>query len=348
MTFLIVLICVGISGFLSAAEIAFVTARRSQIRSLAKDGNPKASLLKRLRENPERTLSVIQLGESLITAIGAAVGFIGTAKYLSPWLIEHFKLSPSFAQFLSVAAIVMIFTYLDVVFGELVPKVLALRHPLWVATLTSRFLWVLEQTLHPLVSFLEWSTRLFVHSFFRVKSWNFLHENEGDFDLEALPDPHRHLVLNAVALEKRRVQDIYLPWERVTFIDWSQTFDEVARIIAQCAHSRIPVIRDGKLEGILNNRDFTSALISGEKEWRPLIRRAARLQQSITLLHALKALQGRRNQFAVVYNESEIVGIITMQDIFDRIVGDIYDEDDKGSLKQILAGNDGFSIQHEL
>ncbi len=328
MTFIIVFACIVISGLLSAAEIAFVTARRSQIRSLAKDGNPNASLLRRLRENPERTLSVIQLGESLVTAIAAAVGFIGTAKYLSPWLIEHFHLSPSFAQFLSVAAIVMGFTYLDVVFGELVPKVLALRHPLWVAMLTSRFLLVLEQSLHPLVSFLEWSTRRFVTVF-----------DEGEVELEALPDPHRHLVLNAVALEKRRVEDIYLPWENVDVLHWNQTFEEVTKAIADSLHTRLPVLKDGKIEGILNSRDFTFAMMAGERDWHQLLRKAATLQQSTTLLTALKTLRGRRNQVAIVFKGHEVLGIVTMQDIFDQIVGDIYDENDEAAMKQLFASS---------
>ncbi len=341
MTFLIVLFCIILSGFLSAAEIAFVTARRSQIRMLAKSGSSRARLLKRLRENPERTLSVIQLGESFISAIAAAVGFIGTAKYLSPWLVEHLSMNPFVAQLFSVAVVVVGFTYADVVFGELVPKVLALRHPLWVATWTSHVLWLLEVSLRPLVNFLEWSTRTFVHAFFRVKSWRLHKEDDAEFDLEALPDPHRHLVLNAVALERRRIQEIYLPWKDVIWIDWNTCFEEVAKVIASSNHTRIPVLRDGKLEGILSSRDFMAALVAGEKTWQSLVRRVARIQQNATLFQALKTLQGRKNQMAVVYEGPQILGIVTMQDIFEQIVGDIYDEDDAGSLKQILSQNDG-------
>ncbi|MBN8554860.1 MAG: HlyC/CorC family transporter [Deltaproteobacteria bacterium] len=347
MSFSIVFICILLSAVLSAAEIAFVTSRRSQIRSLAKSGHKQAQILRHLRENPERTLSVIQLGESFVNTLATTVGFIGTAKYLSPWLVENIGLSFVVAQLCSIAVVVTGYTYLDVVFGELVPKVLALRHPLWVATATSRFLWTLECTMKPLVSFLEWSTRSFVQIFFRVKAWSFTHENEAEFDLDSLPDPHRHLVLNAVALERRRVQEIYLPWENVLSLDWTQSFDEVAVIIASTKHTRLPVLKDGKLEGILNSRDFMAALIAGKKEWHPLLRKATRMQENVSLLHALKILRGRRNQLAVVYSGPNILGILTMRDIFDQIVGDIYDENDANSLRHILAGNDAFKSNNK-
>jgi putative hemolysin len=243
------------------------------------------------------------------------------------------------AQLLSIGVVVVGFTYLDVVFGELVPKVLALRHPLWVAILSSRFLSAFETGLRPFVSFLEWSTRTFIQIFLKPRRWRPIEENKSEFEWDVLPDAHRHLVLNAVALEKRRLQDMYLPWSEVVWVDWNQSFEEVAKIVTSSEHSRFPVLKNGNLEGIITNRDFTAAVLSGQTEWHTLLRKVCRLQQTTKLLHALKSLQGRKNQIAVVYDGSRIVGITTVRDIFEKIIGDIYDEDDVSALQHLLGSS---------
>src|SRR5579862_2943260 len=133
MEWIIIGVCLCLNAFLNAAEMAFVTLTRSQIKELAKSGKRSAVVLLSLRENPERTLSVMQVGIGMVGALAAAVGGAEAHQTLSPYLIQRFSLTPLFGKVLSITLIVLPLTFTNVIFAELVPKTLALRNPAKIA-----------------------------------------------------------------------------------------------------------------------------------------------------------------------------------------------------------------------
>src|SRR3984957_20395939 len=119
MDWLIIPICLGLNALLAAAEMAFVTLTRAQLKELAKSGKSSAETLLILRENPERTLSVMQVGIGLVGALAAAVGGAEAHQTLAPYLVKNFDLGLHMARVLSITLIVMPLTFLNVVFAEL-------------------------------------------------------------------------------------------------------------------------------------------------------------------------------------------------------------------------------------
>jgi putative hemolysin len=127
--FIVVLICLLLNSFFAAFEMAFVTVTKEDLADSADKFKDEITKIFLLKKNPERTLSVIQIGISLVGAISAAVGGNGAVESFSPYLESKFGLSPTMAEATSVLSVILPLTYLSVVFGELVPKTIALNNP---------------------------------------------------------------------------------------------------------------------------------------------------------------------------------------------------------------------------
>ncbi len=138
MEWIVVLVCLFLNALLAAAEIAFVTLTRAQLREVAKSGKKSALTLIELRENPERTLSVMQIGISLVGALAAAVGGAEAHQTIAPYFQMRFDLSDTTARVLSLLTVVVPITILSVVFGELVPKTLIKYFCPWWISLNGR------------------------------------------------------------------------------------------------------------------------------------------------------------------------------------------------------------------
>ena len=151
----VIVICLLINAILSCVEMAFVTVSKPHLRKLAARGDKLAQKVLALRSNPERILSVLQIGITLVGAISAAVGGAGAEETLSPIYQQMFNVSEHVAESLAIVSIVLPLTYLSVVIGELVPKTLALRFPMKFAKLGSFFLAALDKFFSPVVFIFE-------------------------------------------------------------------------------------------------------------------------------------------------------------------------------------------------
>jgi putative hemolysin len=154
--------CLALNAFLAGAEMAFVIIPKSLLRRLKRSGDVRAAKALELRRRPERTLSVIQVGITLVGVLGAAVGGAGAEESISPLLMAKFGASENTAEVLSVVLVVIPITYLSVVIGELAPKGLALRHPARLILMNAGWLYWFDRALSPIVSLLEGSTKLFM------------------------------------------------------------------------------------------------------------------------------------------------------------------------------------------
>lgn len=160
---------------------------------------------------------------------------------------------------------------------------------------------------------------------------------EYTVELGALSSQHRQYVLNLVDLERKRIQDIYLPWEQVIAVDAEQTAQAVGAIVIRSGHTRLPVLHGAAVAGILNTKEFNALRAAGGENWLPLARPVVELQVTTPLLTGLKMLQDRRIHLGIVYAGRTRLGIVTLEDILEEVVGEIYDEDDEGTLKRILS-----------
>jgi putative hemolysin len=334
---LLILICLIFNALLAGSETAFIALSPSSLKEWVKKGNQKAQLLLTLRENPERTLSIIQIGITFLGAFAAALGGAGAEETITPWLIHTFKFKEPLAEIVSLMIVVIPLTFISVVIGELVPKTLALRRPLFFASKSAPWLFQASRFIDPIVSLLEWSTKLILSYFPKEHIVHEENSEESAILIEHLSPFDKQYILNIVKIEKTTLQEISLNWSEVVYVDSHQSSSEVEQIIISSGHTRLPVMKDQEVVGVINAKEFLAFQKTGQNNWLSIIRVPIKPDGQLPILSALRLMQKQRSHMAIVYQGQNRRGIITMEAIFEEIVGDIYDEEDEGSLKRILA-----------
>ncbi|MGE3758143.1 MAG: hemolysin family protein [Pseudobdellovibrionaceae bacterium] len=340
---LVVLICLLLNALLSAAEMAFVSVSKPALRERVRQGDKKASLLLKLRQNPERTLSVMQIGITMVGAVAAAVGGAGAEESLTPYLQNFFGVSEQVASAISITAVVIPLTLLSVVLGELVPKSLALRNSWLYASVSAPWILAFDRILSPIVDVLEWSTKKILRLFFRDHSIEKIEADtpqDGTVNIANLTAQHRQYILNLVNIEHKKVRDILLDWNHVIFVDRDLSLTDVERVILSSGHTRLPVIDGDKVMGVINSKEFLALKAAASPTWDAIIRPILEFNENTPLISALRQMQEKRSHLALVYNfQRNRIGIVTLEDIIEEVIGDVYDEDDDGVVRKILSSS---------
>ncbi|MBM4252246.1 MAG: HlyC/CorC family transporter [Deltaproteobacteria bacterium] len=337
-------VCLVLNAILAAYEMAFVAVPRPELRRLAEAGGKYAEATLKLRENPERTLSIIQVGITLVGAVAAAVGGAGAAETIEPYLMNNFNLSQSSAEWIAIVIVVVPITYLNVILGELVPKSLALRNPIRILIYGARWFAIADRFLAPVITLLEWSTKRVIALLFpaepKVESAD---SAPIALELESFSPTHRRFILNLVDLESRRLKEIMIPWTDVACVNVASNIEQVNKVVLASGHTRLPVVQtvDGalpRLIGMLHTKEYATLRDSGEKEWTAIIRQPILANPLDLALNTLRQMQTKRSHMAIVMSSAgQPVGLVTLEDILEEIVGEIYDEDDDGRVRQLFA-----------
>lgn len=334
----IVFTCLLINAFFSAYEMAFVTVTKDKLSEL-EEKHPL--LLKRIRifkKLPERTLSVIQIGITLVGAIAAAVGGTGAVEQLEPFLEEKLNIVPTLAEAIAVAIVILPLTYFSVVFGELIPKTFALKYPTRILIFGTKILFLIDKALSPIVSFLELSTSFFLN---RLKLKHVKEEVETSqlmIDIGHLPNYHKNFVYNLVSLKGYTVQKTFIPSEDIDYINFSDSKDEILEKIRTTSHTRYPVIDGDTVVGLIQSKIFREIYDDPKISWESIIRPITVVNLKENILDVFLKMQKKRQHMASVINEkNEHVGIITLLDILEEIVGDIEEEEPSKGLHKLIA-----------
>ncbi|GAB4189118.1 MAG: hemolysin family protein [Simkaniaceae bacterium] len=338
---IIIFFCLVLNGVLACAEIAFVSVSKPALRVLVKQGNNKAKRLLQFREKPERILSVIQVGITFLAFLAAAFGGSGATKNIAPHISSAFHVNMTIAIVISNLLIVIPLTYLNVVFSELVPKVLALRRTMYFALATVRWLDFIQKIISPVITVLEWSTRKAADLFFRiVKIQKKGEEGEGEVvEIGGLTSSSKQYIFNIVSLEQKTLKQIVIPWENAVIAYDNQSEEDVENIAISSGHTRLPVLRDEKVIGILHTKEFFAFQKTKkdmQQTWTVLIRPALKFKEDTFLLTAFRKMQMEQSHMAIVYENETKIGFITLEDILEQVVGEIYDEDDDREVMRFL------------
>jgi putative hemolysin len=226
-------------------------------------------------------------------------------------------------------------TALTVLFGELVPKALALRQPYRIAIAASAMLWVLDRAFSPLVALFAGMTRRLVsalhHVFSRIPAPDAIAQDEA---VEEIDRHHERLLLNLAEFESRSVSEVLIPWQKAVFAERHQTLEEVLGLAIDTGHTRLPVCRQGRVQALIHTKELIAFASQGGKDWVLLLRPILRARRGDSLLRLLKEMQSKHSHMAIVESEDGFpLGFLTLEDLLETIVGAIQDEDDQPRLR---------------
>jgi putative hemolysin len=344
--FFIVILCLVINAFFSAYEMAFVTVSKEELGDLEESSKSLFKKISLFKKKPERTLSVIQIGITLVGAIAAAVGGTGAVESLEPYIVKNYGLSTSVAEGIAVTIVIIPLTYFSVVFGELLPKTVALKYPTKILYFGTRTLGLIDKFLSPIVTFLEISTNFLLKT---LKMGDKIEEDESlgqTVDIGNLPDYHQRFVQNLVDLKGRRVSRVMKPWKDVAFLNFSESEEEIRARMHQSFHSRFPVVDGDTLVGLLYRKELPENQAQHNFPWQGILRPAIKLKESEKVLEAFLEMQKKRDQMAIVTDSNDrYIGIVTIEDILEEVVGDIDDYIDQGRIKKMLSNRGKISLK---
>jgi putative hemolysin len=324
-----------LASFFVAAEIALISLRDGQVRQLALRGKRGAKLA-RLTENPNRFLAAVQVGVTVCGFLSAALGAEKLGRYIIPKL-EEVGLENSTANIVSLIGVTLVIAYFSLVFGELVPKRLALYRAEQIALASAGAIDVVARLFRPIIWLLSHSTDIVVRLFgIDPKEARSQMSEEELIDLvsghSALTDEERDIVEEVFNASERLVHEIMVPRTEVDFMDASLSIGKAIALAVDKSHSRYPVVRGSTDEviGFIHVRDLLdTSLVSTGGKVAELVRNIMFLPGTKGVLPALTEMRNQRQHVAIVLDEyGGTDGIVTLEDLVECLIGDIKDEYD--------------------
>jgi len=338
---ILIAILILMNGYLAGTEIAVVTARKSHIKQLAESGKKSAKIFLKLKEEPDRFLATIQIGVTGVSALASAVGGAAAVKVIKPALeAVPLKVFSVAAEPISIGIVVITITYFSVIFGELVPKSIALRHPEIVGLWTARTIDTFAKINSIFVKVLTFSTSLVLGPFGRKPFTERAYITEEEVKLlikeggkHGVFEPAEEKILQSVfEFTDMSVKEVMVPDTKMMAIQIDRSSREILSIIEEEQFSRYPVFGRGlnDIRGILNAKDFLILFgKTGQVDIRKIIRSPFFVPETMKIGLLLKEMQKRRIHMALVVDEyGGVAGLVTMEDMVEEIVGEIRDEHD--------------------
>ena len=331
-----------------AAEIALISLRESQIRQIAGRGKRGARVAK-LTENPNRFLAAAQVGVTVCGFLSAALGAEKLGGYVIPWL-EGKGLSTGLSTTISIIGVTLVIAYFSLVFGELVPKRLALFRSEEIALASAGIIDVIAKIFRPIIWLLSRSTDFVVRAFgIDPKEARSAMSEEELLDLvaghAALSAEERDIVEEVFNASERQIHEVMVPRTEVDFMDISLTVGKAIELAVDKAHSRYPVIRGSSDEviGFIHVRDLLdTSLASKGTKIIELVRNIMFMPGTKGILPALSEMREQGQHVAIVLDEyGGTDGIVTLEDLVECLIGDIRDEYDEEDAELSIEGRTG-------
>ena len=318
---LALVLCIVLSGLFSAMETAYSTASKVRLTTMSDEGDKKAGKVLKLLNNYEKVLFTVLVGNNIVNIIATT---LATLLFI--------------AMMGDIGATVstIVITVVVLLFGEISPKMLAKQHPEGFAKNVYGFLRACMFILTPITFILDGWKWLLSKMFRFPQTASFSEEelitivetaeNEGQLEKH-----ESELIRSAIEFEDLDVRDIMVPRVNVEAVPEDATMEEIYKVFVESGYSRLPVYRDDidTIVGILHEKDFSVLLHDGGTDIKPLIKKCIYLTQSIKISTALGMLQKEKIHMAIVVDEfGGTDGIVTLEDILEELVGEIYDEHD--------------------
>ena len=351
---LLLVVLTLINAFLAASEIAVVSINKNRIEQKAEDGDKKAKKILKILENPTNFLSTIQVGITLVNILSGASLADSLAARLAPY-IGTSTAARSMATFIVLA----ILTYVSIVFGELYPKRIAMNNSEEVAMFTSGVIRVLEVITKPFVWLLSASTNLLSRitpmtfddedSKMTRDEMRYMLANEGVFEEDEL-----EMLQGIFSLDTKVAREVMVPRTDAFMIDIHGDVKENLQRILSESYSRIPVYNEDKdkIIGILHTKTLLKAAYEvgfDNLQLLPLMQEPLFVPETVFIDDLLYELKKTQNQMAILLDEyGGVVGLVTLEDLLEEIVGEIDDESDEVETLYEVINENEYIIQGRM
>ena len=335
----IIVILLILNGIFSAAETAIIASRKSKLKEIQKrKPDRRIETLLSMKENPERFLSTVQIGITLFGTLASAISGVMAAKYLMPFISRVEFLKP-LSESLSVVIVVVVLTYLFIVFGELVPKYIGLNYKEKAAIGLLPFFNFVARIFSVFVDFLSVTTLFFVKTLGLTRGEEHIGEGEIKILLEegrrkgVFDKTEEELINRVFRFSDRSVREVMVPRPNVYAIDADESKDKVLAYIIGNEFSRYPVYRESldNVIGFVYQKDVSRHIWKDRAsfELEKMMKKPFFVPATMEVSVLMRQMQRTRLHLAVVIDEyGTMVGIITLEDIMEEIFGEILDETD--------------------
>ncbi len=319
------IVLVFLSAFFSASETAFTTMNRVRLHTLEADGVKWAKRAGKMIDNYDKLITTILIGNNIVNIVASSLATV----FFTSILISR--------QDIAVTVSTVVMTLAVLIFGEITPKTLAKEHPEGMVHAFVNIIWFLEIILFPLTwIFSQWKKLLL--KIFKFKKEPGITEDELLTYVETahseggIDEHESELIRSAIEFEDLDVGDIMVHRVGVVAVPETASMDEVAKAFRDNGYSRIPVY-SGTIDtviGVIHEKDFLMAYLDGADGFKSCIQTTVCLSANMKISAALRMMQKGKIHMAIVVDEyGGTSGIITMEDILEELVGEIYDEHDE-------------------
>ena len=341
MQILIIVILILLNAFFASAEIAFISLNDAKIDKQAKEGNKKAKKIKDMLVNPSKFLATIQIGITLAGFLSSAFAAETFASELAPILNDKIpQIGLAAWNNISIILITIILSYFTLIFGELVPKRLAMKNCEKIAFASIGIIKTISVVTAPFVKFLTFSTNI-VSKLFGVS------ENEEETVTEeeirmmvdvgeekgTIDKSEKNMINRVFEFNDKVVSEIMIPRKEIFALDMNMSISEVIEELSEdLRYSRVPVYEENvdNIKGIVYIKDILLSKKDKKTRIRNLMKEAYFVPETKRINELFDELRKHRRQIAIVVDEyGGTSGIVTIEDILEEIVGEIYDEYDE-------------------
>ena len=355
----IIIILTGINAFFSSAEMAIVSLNKNKLKILIEDGNKKAILLDNLLQEPSKFLSTIQVGITLAGFFASASAATGLSQYLSNALQP---LNIPYSNQISMILITFLLSYITLVFGELIPKRIALRNSENIALSSVGVVVFISKLFSPFVKFLTFSTNL-VLTILKMKEDN-IEEKVSKEELRSLVEvgkehgvineTEQEMIENIIEFDEKIAREIMIPRTKVFLIDKNISIHELFESKEIGKYSRIPVYENeaDNIIGILLTKDL---MMEAYKKGFDNIKVADLLQEAYfvpetkNVNELFNEMQLEKKHITILIDEyGGFSGIVTLEDLIEEVMGNIADEFDDEDLSIRQLSRNKYLISGEV
>jgi putative hemolysin len=331
-----------LNGFFAAAEIALISVRKSRLKELAQNGNRQAAIILNILEDPSRLFATIQIGVTFVGFLASAIAAVSTYRLLAEW-ISRLPLGflSTNSRPIAVTLVTVIVSFFTLIFGELSPKNIALKHAEPIALLVADPLNLMAKVARPAIWLLARSSDLVLSLFGIKKVQNSQPVTEDEIrallraghEQGLLDRSETEMIHGIFELGETTVREVMVPRIDLVTAEDSLTLGRAQKLMDQSGHSRLPVYHQtvDNIVGFIHDMDLNRALKSRERSApvADIVRPAHFVPDSKKLDSLLKDFQDWKTHSAIVVDEyGGTAGMVTLDDVLEEIVGDIRDEFD--------------------